>query len=279
MHTIKPYISLNDHLITADTPIFTANNRAFRYGDAVFESIALFEGHIPLWAYHYQRLSQACQLLNLILAPHYTAPFLKAKIIALAQKNNLENARVRLTAYRSDGGLYAPINNQAHILIETQAHNNNQFNNSNNNDLQIGICTNYTKNFDKLSHLKTANALIYVLAAQYAQQKNWHDAILLNEKKEVVEATTANIWLLQNNTIITPPLSSGCVAGVMRQYLLKQLPKIGKCVVEKKISTADLSFAQAIWLTNATQGIRQVSKYANTLFNDTYNLIDRLPTN
>lgn len=257
--TNNPYIYLNGTYLPNNTPILTAANRAFRYGDAVFESIALFQQQIPLWALHYERLIVACQILHLALPQHYTADFLAQQIIALAQKNQLSNARIRLTAYRADGGWYAPAGDQAQLLIESTATDKNSFT-ENNEVYSIGICTEITKSFSALSHLKTAAALPYVLAARYAQQQGWHDALLLNERGEVVEATAANIWLIKNDCAFTPPLTSGCIAGVMRRYLLSHLTDIGLCPVEKTLLTDDLWQADELWLSNATQGIRRIAR-------------------
>jgi branched-chain amino acid aminotransferase len=256
---MPPYLFLNQHIVPSNTPLFSAENRAFRYGDAIFESIAVPNKQIPLWTYHYARLQASCAQLYFDLAPIYTADYLYEQIITLCQLNQLPHARVRLSIYRNNGGLYCPTNHEAQILIEANVLSAPYWdNNKPINGLNIGICYSYTKEFSSLSHLKTSNALPYILAATEAQQKGWHDAILLNNKAALVESTNANIWLLQADTLCTPPLTSGCIAGVMRSYLLSHLPKLPYKIVEKPLSVADLAHTQAMWLSNATQGLRWV---------------------
>ncbi|MFX9077438.1 aminotransferase class IV, partial [Acinetobacter baumannii] len=82
--------------------------------------------------------------------------------------------------------------------------------------LDINIFRNAIKTADSYSALKTNSAMPYIMAAQFAKSNRYNDAILLNQWGRVADTTIANIFIINNNNIITPPVSEGCVNGVFR---------------------------------------------------------------
>jgi branched-chain amino acid aminotransferase len=97
-----------------------------------------------------------------------------------------------------------------------------------------------------------------------------NDCLIINTENRICDSTIANVFWIKNGTIFTPPLSEGCVAGVMRSHLLTELPLQGYTVEEKTAVADDLVDADEIFLTNAISGLRWVSdfkgkKYGNTI--------------
>ncbi len=109
-------INHNGQVLPADAPIFTAQNRSFRYGDGLFESIRAFDGKLPFFQYHWQRLMAGLGCLGIEKPPHYSPDFFQNEIAKLT--NNRGNWRIRLTVWRSGGGFYTPETNQPEFLIE-----------------------------------------------------------------------------------------------------------------------------------------------------------------
>ena len=131
---------------------------------------------------------------------------------------------------------------------------------------------------DSFSNCKHNNYLPYTMAALYAQQQQWNDAIVLNTAERICDASIANVFIIKAGTVYTCPLQEGCVAGIMRKFILDNLPALGLAVSEQPISTADLLAADEVFLTNAVTGIRWVgrcqnSRYGNRLSN---HIFDRL---
>jgi len=223
------HINFNGKIVPANQPIFTTQNRAFRYGDALFESIRMLDGQLPFLKYHYDRLRRGMEVLGFE------------------------------TVYRSDGGLYSPENSMPIFLIETKKITDNQFT-VNEKGLSIGIYTDFKLPLLPLANLKTSNSLPYVLAAQFCQKNNWDDCLTLNQAGRIAETFKANVFFVKNDVIYTPSLSEGCIDGVMRKVVIEILLEMKKEVIEAPISHEKLNEFDAIFITNATRGVQWVSR-------------------
>ena len=158
------YINYNGNIIDASQPVFTAANRAFRYGDAVFETIRLMQGEILFFEKHLNRLSRSMELLGMNSNDDLTFHNLYLSIRHLDQVNCLKgNGRIRLEVFRNDGGLYTPQSNDVSYIIETSSVTNKEYQ-LNENGLKIEIYTDIKKPVSRLSNLKSSNALYYVMA-------------------------------------------------------------------------------------------------------------------
>ena len=240
--------------------IISPDNRSFRYGDGFFETMKMVKGKLLLADFHMERLFSTLAMLQFQPPAYFTPAYLIDLIQQLALKNNHNKlARIRLTIYRGDGGLYDVPNHFPHYLIQTWELNpaNNQFNE---NGLDIGVYTAAKKSYDQFSSLKTNNFLAYAMAAIWVKQQKLNDAILLNHFDRVADATIANVFIVHEGVIKTPPLTEGPIGGVMRRYLLSQLREANMPVTETPISLQDLHNAAEIFLTNSIYGIRWVKQ-------------------
>jgi len=251
------HINYNGKITDADTPIFTTKNRAFRYGDALFESIRMLDGRLPFLRYHYERLGRGMDVLGFDIPTHFSIIFFENEIKKLTQTN--DNYRIRLTVYRNDGGLYTPENNTPIYLIEAEQITDNQFT-VNEEGLNIGIYPDFKLPLSPLANLKTSNSLPYVLAAQFCQKNNWDDCLMLNQAGRIAETFKANVFFVKNDTIYTPSLGEGCIDGVMRKVVIEILQEMKMEVIETQISTEKLSEFDAIFITNSTRGVQWISR-------------------
>jgi branched-chain amino acid aminotransferase len=118
-----------------------------------------------------------------------------------------------------------------------------------------------------LSSIKTTNRLINVTGSIYASENGLDNCILLNDSKNVVEALQGNIFMLKGKVLITPPVSEGCLNGVMRKQILKIAQKLeGIEVVEEIISPFDIQKADELFVTNVIKGIQPITKYRKKEF-------------
>lgn len=258
------FLCYNGKYIPAADPIFTADNRSFRYGDGFFETLKVYQGKVLLADLHFERLLASLHLLHFDIPAHFTRDFFVKQILDLCNKNNVaQMARVRVAIFRSDGGLYDPINNLPNYLIQCWELSKTVLE-LNENGLVTDIFPDVKKSCDKLSSLKSNNCLPYVMAAMYAKQHRLNEAILLNPYGRVADSTIANVFIVRDKILYTPPLSEGGVCGVMRKYLLKiELPFK---VEEKPLSIEDLENADEIFLTNAIYGIRWVGLFRDSSY-------------
>ncbi len=257
------YVCFNGNFLSSDEPVLPAANRGYRYGDGLFETMKLVRGNILLEQLHFKRLFAGLDLLKMKLPGSVTPERLKTDIISLCRKNKCENlARVRLSVSRGIGGLYDDPG-KAEYLVESWPLDETM-NRLNENGLVTGIFPGARKSCDLFSGLKSASFLPYVMASLYAKEQKWNDCFVLNTAGNIADTTIANLFIIKNGQICTPSLSEGCVAGVMREYLLTKLREEGRIVTETRISPADLLDADEVFLTNAIRGIRWVGRFGDT---------------
>jgi branched-chain amino acid aminotransferase len=252
--------------LRSDKLLLGAGNRGLRYGDGVFETIKINQGVVQLGSLHMQRLFAALQLLEFEPPGYFTPGYLLEKITELAKKNGHANlGRIRVMIFRGNGGLYDAENHYPHHIIQSWAlpPANHEWNE---NGLVLGLHRKAQKSADALANCKTNNYLPYVLGALEAKRLHWNDALLFNSKGNLCDSTIANIFLLKDDKIFTPALTEGPVAGIMRQYLLQQLPARGYVVQEAAITEDMLFAADEIFLSNAVYGLRWAGIIGNTKF-------------
>src|SRR5471030_1349521 len=102
------FINFNGEILSADTKLFTLKNRAFRYGDGLFESMRLMKGELKFADLHADRLQRGMKALKIDGYSQMDAWFLKDRVDTLATRNKCKHGRVRLTVYRDSDGLYTP---------------------------------------------------------------------------------------------------------------------------------------------------------------------------
>ena len=263
------YININGEVIPGSQLVLPASNRSYRYGEGLFETMKVADGRIILDDYHFERLETGMQLLQYKVPALFRKENIRKEIIYLCQKNNCENlARVRLSVSRGSGGLLDS-DNMFQYIVECWPLDGPD---SYRSGLVIDIYPDARKSCDVFSNLKSANYLPYVMAAQFSKENKLDESLILNVHERICDATIANVFWVKSEVIFTPPLSEGCIAGVMRRYLLENLQTSGFQVKEQKLETTDLGDANEIFLTNAIRGIRWVKQFRNKIFENTHSL-------
>lgn len=260
---LKPWVIFNGELIERSALPLTEGNRAFRYGDGCFETIRMVAGRIPLWQYHADRATKAVEALGLEM--ELDADAMLHQIEQLAAKTELQNARLRWYIYRDSEGAYLPKENKVAYLIEIAEIDTENFT-LNSKGLTIGIYKDDKKFPGPLANYKTNSAQLYTQAARYAQSQGWDDALILNTKDQIIEATASNIFLLKGTDLHTPPLGNGPVAGVMRRVVFGMAMQHGFRVSSGPVTEQLIQDADELWLTNAVQGIRWVGRMGSKVF-------------
>ncbi len=255
------FFTYNDKIYKDGTAVITPENRSLRYGDGLFETLKMHKGVIQLRDYHFERLFSGMKMLQFQLPDYFTAAYLKNKILELYKKNQHNSfTRVRLMVFRGNGGLYNPENHFPNYIIQTWSIEHTEELNS--NGLIIDVYPDAKKSCDKFANLKSNNYLPYIMAALHAKKIKVNDCILLNNYDRVCDTTIANIFIIKDDIIYTPPLSDGCVAGVMRRWIIEKL-HAGFKIIEKEISIDELENADEVFLTNSIKGIRWVKQFRN----------------
>jgi branched-chain amino acid aminotransferase len=257
----------NDKVYASNTPIISAGNRSLRYGDGLFETMKMLKGRIVNEAFHFERLFAGLSMLQFDVPKHFNRALLRGKIHDLAGKNNhAGSARVRLMLFRGNGGIFDPENLRPNYIIETWSLPNEMA--LNENGLVVDVFPDAQKSVDKFSNLKSNNYLPYVMAGLFAKENKWNDCIVLNSYGRICDSAIANVFIVEQNKIVTPPLSEGCVAGVMRRWMLEKLNPEKYTIVERKLSVSDLLNADEMFLTNSIYQLRWVGSFRGKKFDN-----------
>lgn len=255
-------VNYNGDLVAFDDVIITPNNRAYKYGDSVFETIKIINGKLVFWEDHYFRLMASMRMLRMRIPMNFTLEFLEEEILKIVSIKSENNLRVRLCITRKDGGFYTPTTNEIDYLIESS-------------EIKFITKDKYTLDLFKdfyiysgyLSTIKTNNKLINTLASIFAKENELDNCILLNERKGIVEATNASLFLIQGTLIKTPLLSEGCLKGIAREKVINIIKSSSDYDIEEAvISPFEIQKADELFITNSIIGIQPVTNYRKKVF-------------
>jgi branched-chain amino acid aminotransferase len=249
-----------------DSHPFAALNRGFLFADAVFETIRIQQDKVLFTEDHYFRLMAAMRIIRMEIPMEFTMEFLEGQWLETARKNQFSNARIRMTVFRNAGGLYTPKDRSVSWTITASALDSEEYTYVEQpNEVELFKDFHIAKHL--LSTIKTTSKTLHVTAGIFAKENGYQNCLLINEDKNVVEAINGNVFILKDNELITPPVSEGCVNGVMRKQILAIAKKMEQWeVVEKPISPFDLQKSDEIFITNVISGVFPVTKYRKKEF-------------
>lgn len=254
-------INYNGSLV-GNSGIAIHQNRGFLYGDAVFETIKVLDNKVLFLEDHYFRLMASMRIVRMEIPMSFTMEYLEAQILLLV--NQLEKSvsfRVRFSVFRQPGGFYLPKTNAVEFIITAEPLENALYS-FENSLYEVELFKDFMVTKQLLSTIKSNNRLVQITGSVFAHENNYDNCLLMNDEKNVVEALQSNLFLLSGNRLSTPPVSDGCLNGVMRKQILAIARKIeGLEVREESISPFDLQKADELFLTNVIKGIQPITKY------------------
>ena len=256
-------INFNGELLFEENMKLSSENRGFKYGDAIFETIKVSNKKVIFWEDHYFRLMASMRMLRMKIPMQFTLEFLEQEILkTVALQDRASSFRVRLNVYRKDGGLYTPKTNQIDYLIDVKA-NTYQTKKT----YSVDVFKDFYSYSGLLSTVKTNNRMINTLASIYAKENDLDNCVLINEKKGVVEVANANIFILKGTIIKTPALTEGCIKGIVRTKVIEIIAKNKEYTLEEtNISPFEIQKADEVFITNAIMGIQAITNYKKKSF-------------
>lgn len=264
-------INLNGELLK-DSSFIPSENRGYKYGDAVFETVKAVHGKLLFWEDHYFRLMASMRIMRMEIPMNFTMEFLESEILKTLEANSLlkSSARIRLNVDRGNGGKYLPSEQKISYNISAETLSSDFYTISNQSQYTVDLYKDFFVAPGLLSTLKTNNKAINVLGSIYAKENGWHNCLLLNTNKNVVEALNGNLFLVSGETIKTPPLEDGCLKGIMRKQLIEVIVNSGDYVIEEtSISPFELQKADELFISNVIIGIQPILKYRKKEFSTT----------
>ncbi|QAA80803.1 aminotransferase class IV [Aequorivita sp. H23M31] len=256
-------VNINGNLFPESALTLALNNRGLNYGDAVFETIRTLNGKIFFWEDHYFRMMSSMRILRMEIPMNFTMEFLESEILRTLETSVEKNSsfRVKILVWRKEGGKYTPASREIEYAISLEKLDH-PFYILKDSACEVELFKDYFISSGLLSTIKSNNRLINILGSIYAEENAYDNCFLLNEHKQIVEALNGNVFLVSGNTVKTPPLSDGCLNGIMRKQLIAIMNTLPEFVmVEESISPFELQKADEIYITNVISGIVPITKY------------------
>jgi 4-amino-4-deoxychorismate lyase len=249
MQTSLPLIAVNGVVGAQLSPL----DRGLAYGDGLFETCKLQKGTISLWKYHSERLLAGCQKLSIPLS----LAVLETQLYSLISVSGLSDAVVKITVTRGQGGRGYKPPEVAQPSIIIGVYPAAVYPAANAEDgVRVHLCTLRLGHNPALAGLKHLNRLEQVLARAEWSEDTIAEGLLLDGNDNLIEAVFSNIFMVKNNELLTPDLTTAGVSGVMRRYILDDLaPALAIKTKVRQLGLADLYAADEILLCNSLYGI------------------------
>ncbi len=265
---VEHFFIYNNNFYRENTPVMGVGNRALMYGDGLFETMRIHHNIFVNKSLHFDRFFAGILLLKFPRPENFTVEFFVKKMQKLLLKNGIENnARVRLMAFRREETALNHFNGSFNYIMEAWPIEEVIL--INEVGMETGVFKDVQKSCDPFSNIKSNNYLASVMARIFAKENNLDECLLINSFGRICESAIANVFIIKQKVIYTPPLSEGCVAGVVRRWLLENLPTPEFQIIQKEITPEDVHNAEEIFLTNSLKPVRWVQRFQNKEFGNT----------
>ncbi len=221
-------------------------------GWGVFTTLRVADGVLFAWERHWARIQRDAKLFHVALPED--SEKLRRQLLELIEANQAPDCTLRLVIVRNGGGMWAgPSNGRASDVIALTADSK---------DWGHGVKLAYVRESRhaacQFAGTKILSWAMNLTWLESAQQRGFDEVILLNERGEVAECTSANLFIANGNHVFTPPLNSGCLPGITREVILGEIHNAGITVEEKPLFPADLEAADEVFITSTTRDLLPV---------------------
>lgn len=230
-------------------------DRGLAYGDGLFETIRVNESPV-LFAQHMSRLARGLNALRIPLE----LSIIEEEIARFLQRRHHGVLKVIVTRGEGGRGYAAPLESQPNRILSWHplpVYPESYYREG----ISLYACRTVLSQNPVLAGIKHLNRLEQVIARSEWSGDDFQEGVLCDQQGCVIEAIFSNLWTVKNGGLITPPLKTSGVAGVMREWLLDELPKHGMDIKEACISPLDLLSMDEIFLSNSVFGIWPVKQY------------------
>lgn len=234
----------------AVNPVVSAEDRGFTLGDGVFDTALALNGVVFARERHVVRLLDAAQAIGIEVDRRRIEDAIDAVLTTAPAI-----IRTTLTRGTAARGLWPASVGEPTVLVTTSPWGPALIG----QPARLVTASGRRNEFSPTANLKTLNYLDHILAAREAAAAGADDALILNTQGRVACSTIANIFALIDGTLVTPPLSEGCLPGIMRALVIEAAPALGFTLAERPLLPAELGAAEAVFLTNSVRFIRPVT--------------------
>lgn len=256
---MHPIIYLNKSMVQAAKARVAPVSSAMLYGRGVFTTVAIHQSRPFLWSEHWLRLAEHAQRLG-ISCEECDQESVGLALQKLISVNRVDRGRARVILLaRSSRHVWLatpPGPRKTDLLIMT-----GDLQNVPRSGVSLAVSPFRLSTFSPLTGIKSLNYLDHVLSWEEAHARDFDEAVMLNERGEIVSATMANIFWVKDGTIHTPALSTGALAGITRACTIKLAREHFVPLIEGVYEMPDLTDADEIFITSASMGVAIVTTF------------------
>jgi branched-chain amino acid aminotransferase len=255
---IHQYVLHNGEICEADRALLSPGQIGLLSGWGVFSTIRVVRGVLFAWERHWARMKHDAELLH-VPFPASEAE-VHAALLRLVEANRAYDATLRVVVVRNRGGIWEGPGQQRDydlIALTTQPKDWGA-------GARLTVVPQARHSAQMFAGAKTLSWSMNLCWYEMAQQKGFDEALLLNEKGNVSECTSANIFIASGSEVWTPPLSSGCLPGVTRDVLLHEVHVEGIRLVERDFGLGELYAAGEVFITSTTRNLLPVLEVDGT---------------
>jgi len=252
-------VYLNGSLIPRSQASISALDYGFLYGYGLFETMRAYGGRVFRLDNHLRRLARSAEVLGLPIGTLN----LEDAVMDTIQANQLSEARIRIAISIGEGGMVPDPStcNRPTVLI-LAGHYQPYPEEVYEKGFRAVVSSIRRNSGSPLSRLKSANYLESLLARQDARAAGVNEALCLNEKGFLAEASMSNIFLVTNGILRTPGQESGILPGITRETILELASPLGINTLEDNIRLDELSQAEEAFLTNSLMEVMPLTELA-----------------
>jgi branched-chain amino acid aminotransferase len=249
---LHPHILHNQTVTYANDAVLAPSQVGLLSGWGVFSTLRVQDGVLFAWERHWARITRDAAAFHVPL-PH-DPETVRRKLLELVEANRAYNSTLRLVIVRNGGGMWAnPSPDRPSDVIALTADSK---------DWGEGVKLAYQADArhaaSPFAGTKILSWSMNLTWLETAQRRGFDEVILLNERGEVAECTSANIFVAYGTRVWTPPLDSGCLPGITREVLLGEIHVPGISIAEKALTPADLEAADEVFITSTTRDLLPV---------------------
>jgi branched-chain amino acid aminotransferase len=249
---LHPHVLHNDQIQLSSDLSLAPGQIGLLAGWGVFSTLRVSEGVLFAWERHWARITRDAAAFHVPLPQD--SEQVRRNLVDLVEANHAPNCTLRLVIVRNGGGMWAgPSNGRASDVIALTADSKNW-----GDAVKLAYVHQARHAGCEFAGTKILSWAMNLTWLERAQARGFDEVILLNERGEVAECTSANIFIAKGSEVWTPPLSSGCLPGITREVILAEVRVPGIKVVEKTVMPADLEGADEVFITSTTRDLLQV---------------------
>ncbi|MBC7927487.1 MAG: aminotransferase class IV family protein [Bryobacteraceae bacterium] len=248
------FVLHNDEIREASDPVFSIGQVGTLMGWGVFSTFRIARGTLFAFERHWARMKRDAELLRV---PFPSDPeWLRERLLLLIEANRCPEATMRVCIVKNRGTVFVGPDISREFDMVAMTTNLANWGKS----VRLGVVPNGRFAASPYSRTKVLSWAFNLNWYQSAHERGFDEVVLLNEREEVAECTSANLFAVYGDQVCTPPLESGCLPGITREILLSEIHEPGIRVVERKLTLPQLEDADELFITSSTRELLPVSE-------------------